>query len=92
MVVTNENKNEYIEWEHSHISNSLVVSFNQKKKRDFFLKCALLFSVSLSSRSLVIQWRFVNRVQKQMNAFLEVVIVATWGQYKPSRQQFFWLI
>lgn len=22
--------------------------------------------------SLVIQWRFVNRVQKQMNAFLEV--------------------
>lgn len=26
----------------------------------------------VSFRSLVIQWRFVNRVQKQMNAFLEV--------------------
>lgn len=25
-----------------------------------------------SSFSLVIQWRFVNRVQKQMNGFLEV--------------------
>ena len=27
---------------------------------------------SIFSHSLVIQWRFVNRVQKQMNAFLEV--------------------
>lgn len=39
---------------------------------------------NLPSDSLVIQWRFVNRVQKQMNAFLEVFMcnntVATWGQ------------
>lgn len=28
--------------------------------------------MNFSSASLVIQWRFVNRVQKQMNAFLEV--------------------
>lgn len=48
MVVTNENKNEYIEWEHSHISNSLVVSFNQKKKRDIFFKmCPFVLCVSL---------------------------------------------
>lgn len=39
---------------------------------------------NLLSDSLVIQWRFVNRVQKQMNAFLEVFMcstaVATRGQ------------
>lgn len=40
--------------------------------------------ILFSSNSLVIQWRFVNRVQKQMNAFLEVFTcnntVTTWGQ------------
>lgn len=47
------------------------------------------------SRSLVIQWRFVNRVQKQMNAFLEVSgavgegmawLRAVWGRSPTARQ------
>lgn len=65
---------------------SILWSFYSKKKLRiyFFLICPFVFCVfnlSLSCGSLVIQWRFVNRVQKQMNAFLEVVIVTTWGQY-----------
>lgn len=34
----------------------------------------MLISCSLSG-SLVMQWRFVNRVQKQMTAFKEVTII-----------------
>lgn len=83
-------------WEQKRIHRVRTVTVStenehfQEEKIDFVLKFALLLFVSLSFGSLVIQWRFVNRVQKQMNAFLEVVIATTWGQYKASTKTILW--
>lgn len=71
MVVTNDNKKEYIEYGHYSL---VFVTLHYKLQSKISLESWVLrLNVFLSvCNSLVIQWRFVNRVQKQMNAFLEV--------------------
>ena len=56
----------------------LVVKIHIKHESKTVLTVVLVFTFNnLLSGSLVIQWRFVNRVQKQMNAFLEVFMCST---------------
>lgn len=83
MVVTNENKKEYIEYGHYSllfITLRYQLQIKSLCKFGVALKC-FIFS---ACNSLVIQWRFVNRVQKQMNAFLEVLLYGHKGATCPQ--------